>query len=59
MAKIGVKGIEISYYAHNEDDYICVTDIAKYKNIEHPDDLIRNWLRNRNTTEFLGVWEHL
>jgi hypothetical protein len=59
MGKIDVKGIEISYYVQNEDDYICVTDIAKYKNNEHPDDLIRNWLRNRNTIEFLGVWEHL
>jgi len=59
MAKIDVKGIEVSYYIQNEDDYICITDIAKYKNIDHPDDLIRNWLRNRNTIEFLGVWEHL
>mgnify|MGYP000450396601 CR=1 FL=1 len=59
MAKIDVKGVEVSFYTLNEDDYICITDIAKYKNQDNTDDLIRNWLRNRNTIEFLGVWEQL
>ncbi len=40
-------------------EYICITDIAKYKNAGRSDDLIRNWLRNRNTIEFLGIWEQL
>lgn len=40
-------------------EYICITDIARYKNSERTDDLIRNWLRNRNTIEFLGIWEQL
>ena len=40
-------------------EYICITDIARYKNAERTDDLIRNWLRNRNTIEFLGIWEQL
>ncbi len=39
--------------------YICITDIARYKNSDRTDDLIRNWLRNRNTIEFLGIWEQL
>ena len=38
---------------------ICVTDIARFKNSDRTDDLIRNWLRNRNTIEFLGIWEQL
>lgn len=42
-----------------EHDFICLTDIAKSKNPDHPDDLIRNWLRNRNTLELLGIWEQL
>jgi len=42
-----------------QDDFICLTDIAKSKNPDHPDDLIRNWLRNRNTLELLGIWEQL
>lgn len=40
----------------NEDDYICLTDIAKNR---EGDDHIRNWLRNRNTLEFIGLWEEL
>ena len=40
-------------------EYVCITDIARYKNSERTDDLIRNWLGNRNTIEFLGIWEQL
>ncbi len=43
----------------DQHDFICLTDIAKSKNPDHPDDLIRNWLRNRNTLELLGIWEQL
>ena len=42
-----------------EDDYICLTDIAKYKDPSRSDYVIQNWLRNRNTIEFLGVWERI
>ena len=59
MAKIRVKGKEITIFNQQEEDYICITDIARYKNSDRTDDLIRNWLRNRNTLEFLGIWEHL
>ena len=43
----------------NRQDYIRITDIARLKNPDGTDDLIRNWLRNRNTVEFLGVWQRL
>ena len=43
----------------NKDDYISLTDIAKYKEDSEANEIIRNWLRNRNTIEFLGIWEHL
>ncbi|MCK5059292.1 MAG: KilA-N domain-containing protein, partial [Candidatus Aminicenantes bacterium] len=59
MAKINVKGRDIALFTKNEEDYICITDIAKYKNSERTDDLIRNWIRNRNTIEFLGIWEQM
>jgi hypothetical protein len=59
MAKIDVKGTNITVVSQNEEDYICLTDIAKYKNENRSDDLIRNWIRNRNTIEFLGIWEQL
>lgn len=59
MAKISVKGREIVIFNKDDEDYICITDIARYKNSDRTDDLVRNWLRNRNTIEFLGIWEQL
>jgi len=59
MAKINVKGREIVIFNKDDEDYICITDIARYKNSDRTDDLIRNWLRNRNSIEFLGIWEQL
>ena len=56
---IAVQGAPITVLSHDQQDIIYLTDIAKYKNPDHPDDVIRNWLRNRNTVEFLGVWERL
>jgi hypothetical protein len=56
---IDVKGTEVTVISQKEDDYISLTDIARHKNAEHTDDLIRSWLRNRNTLEFLGIWESL
>ena len=58
-AKIEVHGRPIRVVRHQDEDYISLTDIAKAKNSDHPDDLIRNWLRNRNTLELLGIWEQL
>ena len=57
--KIEVKGIPIAVISGREEDYLSLTDIARYKNSDHSDDLIRNWLRNRNTLEFVGIWEQL
>ncbi len=58
-AKINVQGTEIAVIRRDDEDFISLTDIAKSRNAEHPDDLIRNWLRNRNTLELLGIWEQL
>ena len=59
MATIKVLSKEVTVQSRNEVDYISLTDIARYKDTERTDDLIRNWLRNRNTIEFLGIWEQL
>lgn len=40
-------------------DYICITDIAKQKNSIEPKDVVKNWLRLKNTIEYLGLWENL
>ncbi len=55
MSKVSVLGTEISYYQKDEDDYISLTDMVK--NIENGLVLIEKWLRNKNTIEFLGIWE--
>ena len=57
--KIEVFSREVRLTGVNDQDYVCLTDIARYKNQEASDDLIRNWLRNRNTLEFLGLWEQI
>ena len=57
--KITVKGQPITVVSGGEEDYISLTDIARFKDSDHTDDLIRNWLRNRNTLEFVGIWEQL
>ena len=57
---IHAKDVEISVVSNiGKEDYISLTDIARYKNPEFPADVIKNWLRLRNTVEFLGVWEQL
>ncbi|MFZ1548185.1 MAG: KilA-N domain-containing protein, partial [Candidatus Nitrotoga sp.] len=56
---IEVQGSTVTVLSHNQQDSICLTDIAKFKNPDHPDDVIRNWLRSRSTVEFLGLWERL
>jgi len=59
MAKITVKDTHLTIVQINDADYICITDLARYKDAAHTDDVIKNWLRNRNTIELLGIWESL
>jgi hypothetical protein len=62
MAKnmeIEVHGTEITIFKAEMDDYISLTDIARYKDASNTDSIIQNWLRNRNTIELLGFWEQL
>lgn len=58
---IHAAGVDISVQSlvGSEDDYISLTDIAKYKNPDAPADVIKNWMRIRNTIEYLGLWEEL
>lgn len=56
---IHVKGFDVILYQNNEEDFISLTDIAKYKDSKRTDYIIQNWLRNRNTIELLGFWEVL
>jgi ORF014 len=58
MVKINANGKEITLLANNTD-YVSLTDIAKYLDPENPRFIIQNWMRNRNTIEFLGAWESI
>ena len=57
MSKINVEGSEISIIAIEDKDYISLTDMVR--NIESGLALIEKWLRNKNTIEFLGIWEEM
>ena len=58
--QISAKGFSIQVYTEDfKNDYISITDIAKYKNTDDPRFVIQNWMRNRNTLEFIGLWEAL
>ncbi|MBN1118053.1 MAG: KilA-N domain-containing protein [Bacteroidales bacterium] len=54
---IDVKGQLITIIKINQEDFISLTDIARFKDSEHTDSIIQNWMRNRNTVELLGLWE--
>ncbi len=57
--KFEVLGTEIRISGQIKDDYISLTDIARYKNSKEPKDVVKNWLRNKFTIEFLGLWEKI
>ena len=56
---IEVQGTLIAIVSMKEEDYISLTDIAKYRNEQEPFAIINNWMRGRSTIEFLGLWEKL
>jgi len=59
MKKITTQGLQIYTFQQNENDYISLTDIARYKNPLEPKDVVKNWMRNYSTIEFLGIWERI
>ena len=57
--EIIVKDTTIRSFSQNGWDYICITDIARQKNAIEPKDVVKNWMRLKNTIEYLGMWEAL
>ncbi|OGU36432.1 MAG: DNA-binding protein [Ignavibacteria bacterium GWB2_35_6b] len=55
--KINVHGTEIILYQQDQEDFVSLTDIARYRDIERSDYILQNWMRNRSTIEFIGLWE--
>lgn len=58
VAKINVLNQAVTVKRLENHDYISLTDIARFKDAERTDYLILNWMRNRNTIEFLGIWSN-
>src|SRR3990167_950974 len=58
-SKLYVQSHEVATTTKDGIEYICITDIARFKNSDRTDIIIGNWLRNRNTVEFLGIWEQI
>ena len=56
---IAVQGVTIAVQNRSNQDYISLTDIARYRNSQEPFAIINNWMRSRSTIEFLGLWEKL
>ena len=59
VQEINVKDTVIRTMKVGDADYICITDIARQKNPLEPKDVVKNWMRLKNTIEYLGVWEML
>ena len=62
MAKkeeLTVKDVLVKTMSKNGIDYICLTDTARQKNALEPKDVVKNWMRQKNTLEYLGLWERL
>jgi len=59
LKKLIVQDTLVSLTRVNEEDYISLTDIARVRNPDEPKDVIKNWLRNRATVEYLGLWEKI
>lgn len=57
--KLTVQGVDIVLYQKDREDFISLTDIARFKNPTEPKDVVKNWMRSRTTIEFLGLWERL
>ena len=55
--KIDVQGTEVLIYTEKDNEYISLTDIARYRDAGRSDYILQNWMRNRSTIEFIGLWE--
>ncbi|HEY1196020.1 KilA-N domain-containing protein [Flavobacterium sp.] len=55
--KINVQGIDVGVYENNKEDFMSLTDIARQRDSKRSDYILQNWMRNRSTIEFIGLWE--
>jgi hypothetical protein len=55
--EIQILNTKVSYFTIEKEEYISLTDIARHRDAERSDYILQNWLRNRNTIDFIGLWE--
>ena len=59
MAKMKVLETAVAWYSRNDEDFISLTDMARFRDSKRTDYIIQNWMRLRDTIDFLGLWERL
>jgi len=59
MKRITTLGVQIYILEKDKEDFISLTDIARFKDVERSDYILQNWMRNMSTIEFLGLWEKI
>lgn len=57
--EINIKGISVAVFSEKNDDYVCLTDMARSKNADDPRFVVQKWMSTRYTIEFIGLWEQL
>jgi hypothetical protein len=57
--KLNVNELEIVLFKQYDEEYISLTDMARFRDSDRTNYIIQNWMRTRNTIEFLGLWEEL
>lgn len=55
--KLKVENLEIVLFSKNEAEFISLTDMARYRDAKRTNYIVQNWMRTRNTIEFIGLWE--
>ena len=57
MEKLNVNNSDVTIIKLDDSDYISLTDMARSRDTERSDYILQNWMRNRNTIDFIGLWE--
>jgi len=57
--KLTVQDTNVKINQFNKEDYLSLTDIARYKDSKRSDYILQNWMRSKDTIEFLGLWEKI
>ncbi len=58
-SRINIEGVDVVLVKQSGEDYISLTDMARYKNLDRTNYIIQNWMRTRYTIEFMGLWEKI